>query len=219
LYVRKKTGGSPDSPPPSWPAQNEQQRPQHGLAAASSYPSSGQHHLPPRDAACYHECCSHEVLPLLLTAHSPPPLGVAFSVSDRTPENSADCQRVSPGSAKTPETDHLRGSKMPVLTLTEKLDQLDSRYEEMTQQLSSAEVVGDSARFQKLAKQHAELSEIVAKHREFKQIEKDLAGAHQMVLEADDTEIKQMAHDEEKQLGERREIVERELKLLLLPKD
>ena len=108
---------------------------------------------------------------------------------------------------------------MPVLTLTEKLDQLDSRYEEMTQQLSSAEVVADSSRFQKLAKQHAELSEIVAKHREYKQIEKDLAGAHQMVLEADEPEMKQMAHDEEKHLSERKETVEHELKLLLLPKD
>ena len=108
---------------------------------------------------------------------------------------------------------------MPVLTLTEKLDQLDSRYEEMTQQLSSAEVVADSSRFQKLAKQHAELSEIVAKHREYKQIEKDLAGAHQLVVEADDPEMKQMAHEEEKQLSERKTTVEQQLKLLLLPKD
>jgi peptide chain release factor 1 len=108
---------------------------------------------------------------------------------------------------------------MAVLTLTEKLDQLDSRYEQMTYQLSSADVMADSSRFQKLAKQHAELSEIVAKHREYKQIEKDLAGAHQMVLEAEDSEMKQMAHDEEKHLAERKEVVEHELKLLLLPKD
>jgi peptide chain release factor 1 len=108
---------------------------------------------------------------------------------------------------------------MAVLTLTEKLDQLDSRYEEMTQQLSSPEVVGDSARLQKIAKQHAELEEIVAKHREYKQIEKDLAGAHQLFLEADDAEMKQMAHEEEKSLAARKETVERELKLLLLPKD
>ena len=108
---------------------------------------------------------------------------------------------------------------MPVLTLTEKLDQLDSRYEEMTQQLSSAEVVGDSARFQKIAKQHAELEEIVAKHREYKQIVKDLAGVHQLFLEAEDAEMRQMAHDEEKVLAARKETVERELKVLLLPKD
>lgn len=108
---------------------------------------------------------------------------------------------------------------MAVLTLTEKLDQLDSRYEEMTQQLSSPEVVNDSARFQKIAKQHAELEEIVAKHREYKQIARDLAGAHQLFLEADDAEMKQMAHEEEKTLSARKETVERELKLLLLPKD
>ncbi len=108
---------------------------------------------------------------------------------------------------------------MPVLSLTEKLDQLDARYEEMTQQLSSAEVVNDSARLQKLAKQHAELEEIVNKHREYKQIEKDLAGAHEMVLEAEDFEMKHMAQEEEKHLAERKETVERELKLLLLPKD
>jgi len=108
---------------------------------------------------------------------------------------------------------------MAALTLSEKLDQLGSRYDELTQQLSTAEIVADSSRFQKVAKQHAELEEIVAKHREYKQIEKDLAGAHQMVVEAEDPELKQLAHEEEKQLTARKEVIERELKLLLLPKD
>src|SRR5256885_13325758 len=108
---------------------------------------------------------------------------------------------------------------MAVITLSEKLDQLGARYDELTQQLSTAEIVSDSSRFQKVAKQHAELEEIVAKHREYKQIEKDLAGAHQMYVEADDAEMKQLAHEEEKQLAARKENVERDLKLLLLPKD
>jgi len=108
---------------------------------------------------------------------------------------------------------------MAAMTFTEKLDQLGARYDELTQQLSTAELVSDSAKFQKVAKQHAELEEIVAKHREYKQIEKDLAGAHEMTLEAGDAEMKQMAHDEEKELTARKDIVERELKLLLLPKD
>jgi peptide chain release factor 1 len=112
-----------------------------------------------------------------------------------------------------------KGFAMATLTLTEKLDQLGARYDELTQQLSTSEIVSDSARFQKVAKQHAELEQIVEKHREFKQIEKDLAGAHQMVAEAEDAEMKQMAQEEEKQLTARKETVERELKLLLLPKD
>src|SRR5881296_3964032 len=108
---------------------------------------------------------------------------------------------------------------MATLTLTEKLDQLGARYDELTQQLLTSEVASDSARYQKVAKQHAELEEIVEKHREYKQIEKDLAGAHQMFIEAEDAEMKQLAHEEEKHLQERKEAVERELKLLLLPKD
>jgi peptide chain release factor 1 len=108
---------------------------------------------------------------------------------------------------------------MAVITLSEKLDQLGARYDELTHQLSTAEIVSDSSRFQKVAKQHAELEQIVEKHREYKQIEKDLAGAHQMFLEADDAEMKQLAHEEEKQLAARKEVVERDLKLLLLPRD
>jgi len=83
---------------------------------------------------------------------------------------------------------------MATLTLSEKLDQLGTRYDELTQQLSTAEVASDSARYQKVAKQHAELEEIVEKHRQFKQIEKDLAGAHQMFLEAEDAEMKPVSH-------------------------
>jgi peptide chain release factor 1 len=108
---------------------------------------------------------------------------------------------------------------MSVLTLSEKLDQLDTRYQEMTQQLSSAEIAADSSRFQKLAKQHSELEQIVNKHRAYKQIEKDLAGAHQMVVESEDADMRHMAQEEEKLLAVRREQIERELKLLLLPKD
>ena len=108
---------------------------------------------------------------------------------------------------------------MSVLTLSEKLDQLDERYQQMTRELSTPEAVSDSARFQKLAKQHAELEEIVNKHREYKQIDKDLAGARQMVVESEDAEMRHLAQEEERQLAARKDTVERELKLLLLPKD
>ena len=108
---------------------------------------------------------------------------------------------------------------MATFTLSDRLDQLGARYDELTQELSTAELVTDSAKFQKVAKQHAELQEIVEKHREFKQIEKELTGAHQMTLEADDAEMKQMAYEEEKELLVKKEVIERELKVLLLPKD
>jgi peptide chain release factor 1 len=108
---------------------------------------------------------------------------------------------------------------MSALTLFEKLNQIESRYDEMTAQLSSPDVHADSARYQKLARSHAELGEMVEKYREWKQIEKGLREARQLQTEAGDPEMKQLAHDEEKQLAERKEAVERDLKILLLPRD
>jgi peptide chain release factor 1 len=104
------------------------------------------------------------------------------------------------------------------LTLYEKLDQLEKRYEEMTEQLSSPEVLADSSRIQKLAKMHSELAEIVKKYRLWKQVDQAQREAKAMTSDSD-AEMRQMAHDEEKQLTTRKEAVEEELKLLLLPVD
>ena len=104
-------------------------------------------------------------------------------------------------------------------TLYEKLDQLEARYEEMTAQLSSPEVLADSARIQKLAKMHSELAEIVKKYRLWKQIDQGQREAKEMAAESGDNEMRQLAYDEEKQLAERKVAVEEELKLLLVPKD
>ncbi|MFZ0820883.1 MAG: peptide chain release factor 1 [Candidatus Acidiferrales bacterium] len=108
---------------------------------------------------------------------------------------------------------------MAPLTLFEKLNQVESRYEEMTAQLSSPEVLADSARIQKLAKMHSEMSEIVKKYREWKKIDQALREAKQMASDSEDAEMRQMAHDEEKQLAPHMEEVENDLKMLLLPKD
>jgi len=108
---------------------------------------------------------------------------------------------------------------MAKLTLFEKLNQIETRYDEITRELSSPEVHDDAARYQKLAKTHADLGEIVDKYREWKEIDKGLQGAKQLLAETHDAEMKEMAYEEERTLEARREMVERELKLLLIPKD
>jgi peptide chain release factor 1 len=104
-------------------------------------------------------------------------------------------------------------------TLYEKLKQVEARYDEMSDQLSSPEVLADSARIQKLAKNHSDLAEIVAKYRKWKKIEQGLREAKQMANDADDLEMRQMAQEEEKQLNAQLVDVEEELKVLLLPRD
>ena len=107
---------------------------------------------------------------------------------------------------------------MAKLTLFEKLNRIESRYDEMTGELSAGAVT-DTDRFQKLAKTHSDLGVIVAKYREWKDIQHALEGAKQLYAESTDAEMKQMAHDEQRELEARLAPVERELKLLLIPKD
>ncbi len=107
---------------------------------------------------------------------------------------------------------------MAKLTLFEKLDRIESRYDEMTGELSAGAVT-DTDRFQKLAKSHSDLGIIVTKYREWKDVQHALEGAKQLYTESSDAEMKQMAHDEQRELEARLAPVERELKLLLIPKD
>jgi peptide chain release factor 1 len=108
---------------------------------------------------------------------------------------------------------------MPAQSLYQKLDSIEARYNELTAEISSPEILGDSARFQKLAKTHADLAEVVNKYREAKHIEQGLREAKQMATESDDADMRQMAHEEEKELAAKQARIESELKLLLLPKD
>src|SRR6267154_661470 len=99
---------------------------------------------------------------------------------------------------------------MAVLTLYEKLDQMEHGYLEMRSQLSSPEIHTASRSFPKLAPANEDLSAMVQKYREWKLADKGLTEARQILLEADDPEMKQLAEEEEKQLTERKESVERE---------
>ena len=103
--------------------------------------------------------------------------------------------------------------------LIDKLRTVEARYDELTQQLADPEVVSDSKRYQKTAKAHAELGELVEKFREYKDLERGIADTKAMVREESDVELKSMAEEELAGLEDRLAKCEHELKLLLLPKD
>jgi peptide chain release factor 1 len=103
--------------------------------------------------------------------------------------------------------------------LIDKLRTVEARYDELTQQLADPEVVSDSKRYQKTAKAHAELGELVEKFREYKDLERGIADTKAMVREESDVELKNMAEEELAGLEDRLAKCQHELKLLLLPKD
>lgn len=101
----------------------------------------------------------------------------------------------------------------------ERLNQIEARYEELTQALASPEVISDSSKYQKTAKAHSDLTEIVEKYREYKDLQRGIQESKAIIAEESDAELREYAQEELGRLEERLAGVEAELKVLLIPKD
>ncbi len=101
----------------------------------------------------------------------------------------------------------------------DRLEQIEARYEELTQAMLSPELVSDSAKYQKTAKAQAELTPIVEKIREYKQIKQGIEESRAMLAHESDPEMKAYAQEELTGLETRMTAAEEELKILLIPKD
>ncbi len=101
----------------------------------------------------------------------------------------------------------------------ERLNQIEAKYEELTKALASPEVINDSAKYQKTAKAHSEISEIVEKYREYKDLQRGIEESRTMVAEESDADLRAYAQEELTRLEERVGQAEADLKVLLLPKD
>ena len=99
-----------------------------------------------------------------------------------------------------------------------KLDAVEKRFEELTALLADPEIVGDRKKYTQLAREHAELSEIVETYREYKKVLQDIADNKEL-LEDSDEELARLAREELKELEARKEGLEKRLMLLLLPRD
>ena len=99
----------------------------------------------------------------------------------------------------------------------DKLAQLEKRHEELNAQLSDPLVLADPALYQKAARAHSELREVVEKYREWKDLQTSLAQTSTLLGESSsDPEMKALAHEEMEQLQKRVTQIEEELKVLLL---
>ena len=100
----------------------------------------------------------------------------------------------------------------------ERLEQIESKYDELTQALASPEIVSDSSRYQKTAKAHSELQPVVEKYREYKDLARGIHESKAMIENESDPEMRAYAQEELDRLQERVGSVEEDLKFLLLPK-
>jgi peptide chain release factor 1 len=103
--------------------------------------------------------------------------------------------------------------------MLDKLEQIVQRYEELTQELSSPELLANPSAYAKAAKQHRTLGEVVQKYQSWKGLKNELTGARELLDTSDDDEMRELARLELETLQEKLDNAEKELKLLLIPSD
>jgi len=101
----------------------------------------------------------------------------------------------------------------------EKLRALVERREDLARRLADPAIVGDLAAYRQASKQFAELGPVVDAYTRFVKASGDYQGAKELMLAADDAEMKGMAAEEVRDLEARLGALEAELKVLLLPSD
>jgi peptide chain release factor 1 len=103
--------------------------------------------------------------------------------------------------------------------MLDKLEEMSRRAAELRALQADPEVAVDRVRSREVAQKLAELEPVVDAFEAYRRIEADLAGAREVLTEADDPEMEDMASAEVEELEGRLAEVERRLKVMLLPED
>lgn len=99
-----------------------------------------------------------------------------------------------------------------------KIKELEDRFMQLEGDLSRPEIIMDQKTYQKLTKEHSQLSPIINTFRRFKSVQEEIVN-NKSLLDDHDHEIKRLAKEEIETLKEELSSLEKELKLLLLPKN
>ncbi|MCL6583676.1 MAG: peptide chain release factor 1 [bacterium] len=100
-----------------------------------------------------------------------------------------------------------------------KLAEVEKKFDELNRRLSDPKVIADQEAFRDYSKQHAEIADIVSKYQEYKKICADMDEAKEIISRSKDEELRELAKIELDELLARKELLEQELRILLLPKD
>jgi peptide chain release factor 1 len=103
--------------------------------------------------------------------------------------------------------------------LLDKLQEIEDKYDELTQKLSDPEVFSDYSVSQKYSKEQSDIEDVVQKIREYKKILAGISEAEEMLNTEKDAGLLELAEAELDELKTKKPDVENELKILLVPKD
>ena len=106
------------------------------------------------------------------------------------------------------------------MDMLSKLQAVEDKYLELESMISDPSVLEDMTRWQRYNKEHSEMTPIVEAFREYKKVCQTIEDDKSMLEEGmDDDELRHMVEDELAEMRQRKEELDNELPVLLLPKD
>jgi peptide chain release factor 1 len=99
------------------------------------------------------------------------------------------------------------------------LESVEEKYRLLTRSLSDPALLADPKKVRQASIERAELEPLVRKLEEFRRVRKDIQDSRDILAEAVDPELRAMAESDLQRLDAEAGALERDLKLLLLPKD
>ncbi len=103
--------------------------------------------------------------------------------------------------------------------MIDKLEKIEERYEELTKKIGDPEVIANNREWQKLAKEHSDLTPIIEEYNKLKKCVASLKDAEELIKTEKDPEMLELLDEEIKTCKEQRDVLDENLKILLLPKD
>ncbi len=100
-----------------------------------------------------------------------------------------------------------------------RLANVEARYNELNDEMSQPEVLTDHVRLTALAREQTELGELVARYREYQQVERNLDEARELLRDESDLDLRELVHQEITQLTDRAAALDDEVRIMLLPSD
>ncbi|MDA3779805.1 MAG: peptide chain release factor 1 [Bacteroidales bacterium] len=103
--------------------------------------------------------------------------------------------------------------------IVDKLEGVKLRFEEVGQLITDPDIISDMKRYVKLTKEYKDLEPLIETYKKYKELLSNIDTAKEMLSDEKDAEIKEMAKLELDEDEEKIDIIEDEIKMLLIPKD
>ncbi len=103
--------------------------------------------------------------------------------------------------------------------MLDQLEFIEARFEDVKQEIIDPEVMSDMKRYKSLNIEYKRLEEIVNKTIEYREVLSNLQLTKEMLNTETDDEMRDLAKEELDELAPRKDALEEEIKILLIPKD